>query len=55
VLLTPHGDFDKLRAKKFAHMIKSFLVDLRGYQVQFNIVSADVLRKAQADLRITGI
>lgn len=49
VLLTPHGDFDKLRAKKFAHMIKSFLVDLKGCQVQFNIVSADVLRKAQAE------
>lgn len=34
---------------KLAHMIKTFLVDLKGNQIQFNIVSADELRKAKEE------
>jgi formate C-acetyltransferase len=48
-LMTPHGEIDELRVKKFAQMVKSFLIDLKGFQVQFNIVSADVLRRAQVE------
>ncbi len=46
-LATPKGDFDAPRGKRFANMVQTFLVDMKGNQVQFNIVSADVLRKAQ--------
>jgi len=35
------------RRRKFVSLIRSF-VDLKGFQVQFNVVSADVLRDAQA-------
>ncbi|MHB1413672.1 MAG: glycyl radical protein [Chloroflexota bacterium] len=35
------------RLRKFASLIRSF-VDLKGFQVQFNIISADILREAQA-------
>lgn len=48
-LLTPYGDFDRLRVEKFVHMIKSFLIDLKGCQVQFNIVSAEMLKRAQVE------
>ena len=34
---------------KLADMIKTFLVDLKGNQVQFNIVSAEELRRAQKE------
>jgi len=34
-------------ARKLAWLIKTYLCDLRGWQVQFNIVSADKLRDAQ--------
>ena len=46
-LTTPYGTFDELRGGRFADMIKTYLVDLGGNQVQFNIVSADQLREAQ--------
>ncbi|MDR1317937.1 MAG: hypothetical protein LBK13_13810 [Spirochaetales bacterium] len=46
-LTTTYGDFDVLRGRRFADMIQTYLVDLGGNQVQFNIVSADTLRKAQ--------
>lgn len=35
------------RLRKFVALIRSF-VDLKGLQVQFNVISADVLREAQA-------
>nr|MDA8216143.1 glycyl radical protein [Dehalococcoidales bacterium] len=35
------------RLRKFASLIRSF-VDLKGFQVQFNVISADVLREAQS-------
>ncbi|MDR1933613.1 MAG: hypothetical protein LBQ57_12425 [Spirochaetales bacterium] len=47
-LSTTHGDFDVLRGRRFADMIQTYLVDLKGNQVQFNIVSAAALRQAQA-------
>jgi len=34
---------------KLIALIKAYLIDLAGWQVQFNIVSADKLRAAQAD------
>jgi formate C-acetyltransferase len=40
---------DTIRGAKFADLVKGYLVDLKGSQVQFNIVSAETLRKAQAD------
>ena len=48
-LQTAHGDFDSIRAEKFTDLIKAYLVDLEGNQVQFNIITADKLRKAQAE------
>ncbi|MFC1931274.1 glycyl radical protein [Chloroflexota bacterium] len=33
--------------KKLASLIRTYLVDLKGYQLQFNIVSADTLKEAQ--------
>jgi formate C-acetyltransferase len=47
-LTTSYGDFDLLRGRRFADMIQTYLVDLKGNQVQFNIVSAAALREAQA-------
>jgi formate C-acetyltransferase len=47
-LTTAHGDFDPLRGRRFADMIQTYLVDLQGNQVQFNILSAQALREAQA-------
>ncbi|HTX53577.1 MAG TPA: glycyl radical protein [Candidatus Baltobacteraceae bacterium] len=35
------------RLRKFVAMIRSFF-DLKGFQVQFNVISADMLREAQA-------
>ena len=32
---------------KFAQLIRSYMVDKKGFQVQFNIVSADTLREAR--------
>lgn len=46
-LLSPYGEFDRLRGLRFADMIKTYLVDLKGNQVQFNILSSEELRKAQ--------
>ena len=46
-LTTAFGGFDELRGQKFADMIKSYLVDLKGNQVQFNILTAQNLREAQ--------
>jgi formate C-acetyltransferase len=43
-----YGDFDVLRGRRFADMIQTYLADLKGNQVQFNIISADALREAQA-------
>ena len=40
---------DEIRGAKFADLIKGYLVDLKGSQVQFNIVSAKTLKQAQAD------
>ncbi len=47
-LTDAYGQFDILRGARFADMVKSYLVDLRGNQVQFNILSARDLRTAQA-------
>ena len=33
--------------KKLADLIRTFFVDLKGWQMQFNILSADQLRDAQ--------
>ncbi len=33
--------------KKLADLIRTYLVDLKGWQIQFNILSADTLRDAQ--------
>lgn len=46
-LTNPYGQFDQLRGNRFADMIKSYLVDLKGNQVQFNILSAAEMRAAQ--------
>ncbi|MCI8688743.1 MAG: hypothetical protein HFF87_00320 [Oscillibacter sp.] len=43
-----YGQFDTMRGTRFADMVKSYLVDLKGNQVQFNILSASELRAAQA-------
>jgi len=48
-LASSHGEFDQNKAGRFTDMIQTYLSDLKGNQVQFNIVSADVLRKAQED------
>lgn len=47
-LTDAYGQFDTLRGTRFADMIKSYLVDLKGNQVQFNILSAAEMRAAQA-------
>ena len=47
-LTTPYGEFDPLRGRRFADMMQAYLVDLKGNQIQFNIISADALREAQA-------
>ena len=47
---------------KLCELIKTFLVDLEGGQVQFNVISGDILRKAQKNpdeyrdliVRVTG-
>lgn len=47
---------------KFIHLIKTYLIDLKGAHVQINVVSADMLRNAQQDpekyrnlvIRVTG-
>ncbi|MDD3347850.1 pyruvate formate lyase family protein [Oscillibacter sp.] len=46
-LTDAYGRFDHLRGTRFADMIKSYLVDLKGNQVQFNILSAEEMRLAQ--------
>ncbi len=46
-LTTSQGDFDKESGDKFANMVKTYLVDLKGNQVQFNILTADNMRNAQ--------
>lgn len=46
-LTDAYGRFDQLRGIRFADMIKSYLVDLKGNQVQFNILSAEEMRAAQ--------
>jgi formate C-acetyltransferase len=48
-LTTSYGEFDPLRGRRFADMVQTYLVDLKGNQVQFNILSAGDLRKAQAN------
>jgi len=48
-LQTVHGEFDDIRADKFTDLIKAYLVDLEGNQVQFNIITADKLREAQRE------
>ena len=48
-LQSAHGDFDKIRAEKFTDLIKAYLVDLDGNQMQFNIITADKLRQAQRE------
>ena len=47
VLLNSFGEFDDQRGKRFANMIKTYLVDLKGNQVQFNVLSSNELRQAQ--------
>ena len=49
VLLNSFGEFDALRGKRFADMIKTYLVDLKGNQVQFNILASAELRQAQEE------
>ena len=49
MLLNSFGEFDALRGKRFADMIKTYLVDLKGNQVQFNILSSAELRQAQEE------
>ncbi|WP_295582464.1 pyruvate formate lyase family protein [uncultured Oscillibacter sp.] len=46
-LTDAYGRFDPLRGARFADMVKSYLVDLKGNQVQFNILSAAEMRAAQ--------
>lgn len=48
-LTDAYGQFDRLRGIRFADMVKSYLVDLKGNQVQFNILSAEEMRAAQAN------
>ena len=48
-LVDQFGSIDDERIYRFAQLLKTFLVDLKGFQVQFNIVSADVLRAAQRE------
>ncbi len=48
-LVDQFGSIDYERARRFSQLLKTFLVDLKGFQVQFNIVSADVLRMAQKE------
>ena len=48
-LQTVYGDFDKIRAEKFIDLIKTYLVDIDGNQVQFNIITAGKLREAQLE------
>ena len=33
--------------RKFAHLVRTYLVDLKGIELQVNVVDAEVLRKAQ--------
>ena len=52
----------KVNIAKFCELVRTFLVDLEGGQVQFNIISGDTLRKAQENpenyrdliIRVTG-
>ena len=46
-LTDAYGEFDELRGIRFSDMLKSYLVDLKGNQVQFNILSAADMRAAQ--------
>lgn len=46
-LTDAYGAFDTNKGGRFADMIKSYLVDLKGNQVQFNILSAAHMRAAQ--------
>lgn len=46
-LTNSFGEFDELRGRRFADMIKTYLVDLKGNQVQFNILSSRELKEAQ--------
>jgi formate C-acetyltransferase len=48
-LVDQFGNIDDVRVYRFTQLLKTFLVDLKGFQVQFNIVSADVLRAAQRE------
>lgn len=41
------GEIDERKSCRFADMIKSYLVDLKGNQVQFNILSSAQLKQAQ--------
>jgi formate C-acetyltransferase len=43
------GNIDEKKISRFINLLKTFLIDLKGFQVQFNIISADVLREAQKD------
>jgi formate C-acetyltransferase len=43
------GNIDDKKISRFINLLKTFLIDLKGFQVQFNIISADVLREAQKD------
>ena len=47
--LHPSGLKGEAQLDRFAALIRSF-IDLKGMQVQFNILSADVLREAQQHL-----
>jgi len=48
-LLDENGNIDDKRVFKFIQLLRTFLIDLKGFQVQFNIVSADVLKAAQKE------
>lgn len=43
---TPHFFSDENRINKLAHLIRSYF-EMNGHHIQFNVVSADILRAAQ--------
>lgn len=49
VLTDGFGGIDEGKVLRFVKMLETFLIDLKGFQVQFNIVSAEVLREAQKE------
>ncbi|MEM2444921.1 MAG: formate C-acetyltransferase/glycerol dehydratase family glycyl radical enzyme [Sulfolobales archaeon] len=42
-------NIDDGKVRRFIKMLQTFLIDLKGFQVQFNIVSSDTLKVAQKE------